>query len=105
MQRNIYLTPDGVKALAKGEDVNNPYCTWYFVQDAVANERGPEYIKVAGPIECTLPSRDECIDPAVRKLQEQLKEVRAEAYKAERELEQEINDLLALEYTPSQEVE
>lgn len=105
MTVNIYLTPDGMKALAKKQQL----WPWHLSaqpmqEDGTPLSLAPNCIPVAVDVVLTFPGQMVLAKGAIDDLQRQLQEARAEAQKAEMALTQQINDLLMLGFDAPVEV-
>lgn len=102
MKLQISLSADGVRRIAES---GKPEYNWDFSISISDDPNPPGGGIHLSSVEVDLPSRDQCIEPAVAKLRKEIAEVQAEAMVRERELNVAINNLLAIGYTaPEPEV-
>ena len=102
MKVKLYLDKDGCERHAKGDSFYHWEVCVRMFQDNAAEAEGPANSLLLGTFEFDLPNIDLCREIAVKGLNMKLQEIRAEAYKEERETQTRIDNLLAITYTPTE---
>lgn len=103
MKLNIYMTVEGMEALALRKPVYSWHLTAIPLDPATGEETygaSGESIQLAREVEIDLPATSQCVESVSKKLQAKVQEIRANAHKEELEIQTRINDLLMVGYTP-----
>lgn len=96
MKVDLYLLPDGLEALVKGEKLYHWHVSVRVQRETIIERPPRNSLPIALGVEVTLPSRESAVEPAKVALEVRISEVYNEAAKAAEELRERLKNLLAL---------
>ncbi len=100
MKMQVYLTADGMEQVLKG-GVPYPYQITVRIEGCPVYRDPPENGLLLGDCYAVMPDRLQMLTIAEKKLKAELQEVQAEAFVRSQQLQERLNNLLALSYEPA----